>query len=74
MFGGVIDRDIKDDLESRFCDDLYSFDVTRRRWFVRVAARSHGSIFGVWRVSWHCRARVCVSLVHLPFLVSVPMC
>jgi hypothetical protein len=29
MFGGVIDRDVKDDLESRFCDDLYSFDVTR---------------------------------------------
>ena len=33
MFGGVIDRDIKDDLESRFCNDLYSFDVARRRWF-----------------------------------------
>ena len=33
MFGGVIDRDVKDDLESRFCDDLYSFDVARRRWY-----------------------------------------
>jgi len=33
LFGGVIDRDTDEDLESIFCNDMYIFQWNSRRWF-----------------------------------------